>query len=94
MYIDSFIGLFNCCVFDEVLEWVYVEYGFGFICFIVLMIDVDFFKWFNDSYGYLVGDVCLCCVSEVLVGVVGWCGDVFGCYGGEEFVLVMFGVLL
>lgn len=54
--------------------------------YMIVMVDVDYFKCFNDIYGYDIGDDVLWLVVVWLVGVGGG-GWVF-CYGGEEFVLV------
>src|SRR5438067_3807243 len=56
----------------------------------ILMLDVDDFKLFNDSYGHLVGDQILRLVGEVVREI---CGDdgVVGRYGGDEFVLALSG---
>jgi diguanylate cyclase (GGDEF)-like protein len=58
------------------------------------MIDVDFFKALNDSYGHPAGDACLRRIGEALAGAAGRRGDVLGRYGGEEFALVMPGASL
>lgn len=58
------------------------------------MIDVDYFKCYNDCYGYQVGDECLFFVVQVFKMVVWVEGDLVVCYGGEEFVVVLFGVFL
>lgn len=61
----------------------------------VLMIDFDNFKSFNDFYGYVMGDVCLKFIVEMLLKFI--CGglDILVCYGGEEFiVLFVSGMLL
>jgi len=55
----------------------------------VLMIDIDFFKRFNDNYGHLAGDECLQGVAEALKDSVHRAGDVVARYGGEEFIMVI-----
>lgn len=54
----------------------------------LLLIDVDHFKQFNDTYGHLVGDERLKAISERLAGWVGP-DELLARYGGEEFVLLM-----
>jgi diguanylate cyclase (GGDEF)-like protein/PAS domain S-box-containing protein len=55
----------------------------------VLMIDVDFFKKYNDHYGHLRGDECLRAVAAELKKSLHRYGDVVGRYGGEEFVAIL-----
>lgn len=54
----------------------------------VLMLDIDFFKKVNDTYGHDVGDKVLVHVSNILKQKVGDCGEVFR-WGGEEFVILI-----
>ncbi|HWS26302.1 MAG TPA: diguanylate cyclase, partial [Xanthomonadales bacterium] len=54
----------------------------------LLLIDVDHFKQFNDTYGHALGDERLKAIAERLAGWVGP-GEVLARYGGEEFVLLM-----
>lgn len=53
----------------------------------VLMIDVDFFKRFNDTYGHECGDIVLIEVAALIKSSLNK-GDVAGRYGGEEFVVL------
>lgn len=55
----------------------------------VLMIDVDFFKKYNDHYGHLRGDDCLRTVAAELKKSLHRYCDVVGRYGGEEFIAVL-----
>lgn len=52
------------------------------------MIDIDYFKYINDIYGYEVGDDVLCVVVGVVIVYV--CSyDLIVCFGGEEFCLLV-----
>jgi diguanylate cyclase (GGDEF)-like protein len=55
----------------------------------LLMIDVDHFKLFNDTYGHLEGDACLNRLGEVLAGVANRTKGFAARYGGEEFSLLL-----
>jgi len=54
----------------------------------VIMLDVDFFKNFNDTYGHQLGDKVLKMVATVLTTVARRATDMVARYGGEEFVIV------
>ena len=55
----------------------------------IIMIDIDNFKIFNDTYGHLVGDRCLKSVAEVIKSVVKREGDLVARFGGEEFIVML-----
>jgi diguanylate cyclase (GGDEF)-like protein/PAS domain S-box-containing protein len=55
----------------------------------LLMLDVDLFKAYNDTYGHQRGDSCLKQIAEACMDVVSRPGDLVARFGGEEFVVVL-----
>lgn len=55
----------------------------------LIMIDIDFFKQFNDGLGHLAGDRCLRQVAQAFKQTLGFSEGVVARYGGEEFVVVL-----
>ena len=55
----------------------------------ILMLDVDFFKKYNDKHGHRAGDTCLIQVADVLKKSANRPADIVARYGGEEFVIVL-----
>ena len=55
----------------------------------VVMLDIDFFKQFNDAYGHPAGDRCIAMVASALTRAVRRASDLPARYGGEEFVCVL-----
>ena len=55
----------------------------------VVMLDVDHFKFYNDSYGHPAGDLCLRAIAEAMQACTHRPGDLACRFGGEEFILVL-----
>ncbi len=56
--------------------------------FYIMMLDIDFFKKVNDTYGHLAGDKVLTAIAKILSDSVRP-GDIIGRYGGEEFIILL-----
>ena len=55
----------------------------------LLMLDVDFFKKYNDTYGHNQGDVCLKTIATVIYNSLSRADDFVARFGGEEFVIIL-----
>ena len=89
VFIDGLTGVYNRRCFDEqlILEWrraVRSATAIG-----LLMLDVDYFKRYNDRYGHQLGDDTLRQVASAIKASLRRPGDLVARYGGEEFACIM-----
>ncbi|SCY48047.1 GGDEF domain-containing protein [Desulfoluna spongiiphila] len=87
-YLDGLTGVSNRRAFDEALEGEWRRAMRGEAPLGLLMVDIDFFKAYNDTYGHQAGDDCLKQVAGALGAVARRQGEVVARYGGEEFAVI------
>ncbi|MGL1862818.1 MAG: diguanylate cyclase [Pseudodesulfovibrio sp.] len=86
---DGLTGLLNRRRFDELLEEEWQRDMRDCSPLSLLMVDIDHFKAYNDSYGHIMGDKCLKAVASGLAGSLQRHIDKVARYGGEEFAVIL-----
>jgi diguanylate cyclase (GGDEF)-like protein len=87
--IDVLTGIANRRRLDEMLEREWLRSRRSLEPLALVLVDVDYFKLYNDRYGHPAGDACLQQVAQALTGACLRPGDLVARYGGEEFALVL-----
>jgi diguanylate cyclase (GGDEF)-like protein len=85
---DSLTGIANRRHFDAALESQLHRSARTAQPLALLMVDVDYFKSYNDFYGHQAGDACLRKIAQQLQAHARRAGDLAARYGGEEFVML------
>jgi diguanylate cyclase (GGDEF)-like protein len=86
---DALTGLANRRRFDEMLAYEYARHVRSGTAFSLILMDIDYFKNFNDNYGHVCGDDCLRKVAQIISGVMARATDLVARFGGEEFVFLL-----
>lgn len=86
---DSLTGLYNRRYFDEALRTEFSRLQHSGSALSLIMLDVDYFKNFNDRYGHLAGDDCLRQIGTTLKNTVAGMHYIASRYGGEEFIVIL-----
>lgn len=88
IYTDELTGVYNRRLFNKLLHEQFKEHQKLNYSFSLLMIDIDYFKQYNDTYGHLQGDNCLMLVASTLKENVRE-SDFVCRVGGEEFCIIL-----
>jgi diguanylate cyclase (GGDEF)-like protein len=89
VYLDGLTEVHNRRYFDEKLEQEWKLANRNDLPLSLIMIDVDFFKKYNDLYGHQAGDDCLRRVAQIIRDTFNRPTDLVARYGGEEFVCLL-----
>jgi diguanylate cyclase (GGDEF)-like protein len=86
---DGLTGIANRRQFDEQAQRFWVNAQQGGPVFALLIVDIDYFKAYNDNYGHPAGDACLTQVAQVLATQLREGEYLATRYGGEEFAILL-----
>ena len=89
IYYDALTGIYNRRFFDENIKRITKSLSRSGGTLSIMMIDIDHFKKYNDTYGHSRGDYCLETVAKALTRSVTRSEDFVVRYGGEEFAVVL-----
>nr|WP_275983858.1 diguanylate cyclase [Paenibacillus hamazuiensis] len=85
-FVDTLTGLYNRAYLETVMDMIRQ----GAKTFqVVMMIDIDHFKYINDKHGHLVGDEVLKKVAQILLSRIDLQTDLAFRYGGDEFLVFL-----
>lgn len=88
-YFDKLTGIANRHNLDDYFNSVLKNAIRNEDNFSIMMIDIDYFKDFNDNYGHVLGDSCLVNIAKVIKGSLKRPLDFVARYGGEEFIVLL-----
>jgi len=89
VYLDSLTGIYNRRFLEDSLKRITHSLKRSGDILSVMMIDIDYFKKYNDTYGHGEGDTCLKKVAETISKTLLRPDDFAARYGGEEFAVVL-----
>jgi diguanylate cyclase (GGDEF)-like protein len=87
--VDGLTQIPNRRRFDEYFQQVWQQMEAIQAPLSIILCDIDFFKFYNDTYGHPAGDDCLRQVAAAINKAGNRPGDLVARYGGEEFVIVL-----
>lgn len=87
--IDGLTGVANRRLMDEYLQKEWLRAIRNNSPFSVILLDIDYFKLYNDNYGHIEGDRCLKKVAQTISTIPKRPFDLVARYGGEEFLIIL-----
>ncbi len=87
--VDELTGLGNRRLINKVLQDEINRARRGSAFLAIILLDVDYFKDYNDNYGHPAGDGVLKRLADVMQRATSRAGEMVGRYGGEEFILIL-----
>lgn len=88
-YLDGLTEISNRRKFEEVFQKEWLRSARNAAPLSLAMVDVDFFKQYNDYYGHAMGDIALQQIAKSLDNVLKRPADLIARYGGEEFIMLL-----
>jgi len=88
-YLDPLTGIANRRQFDERIDQEWKRAVRARSPLAMIMVDIDWFKDYNDTYGHQAGDACLKSVATAMADGLSRAGDSIARYGGEEFAVIL-----
>ena len=89
-YVDHLTGLATRRMLDEKYCLLFENAKRSKTILTLVMLDIDYFKRYNDIYGHQEGDVVLRAIGKLMKSVFKREGDIISRYGGEEFLVVLY----
>ncbi|MDR2561923.1 MAG: diguanylate cyclase [Holophagales bacterium] len=86
---DAFTGIYNRQYFDRSMKGIIKSHSRSGDLLSLMMIDIDFFKQYNDTHGHIEGDKCIKAVAQALAQCLKRENDFLVRFGGDEFVVVL-----
>lgn len=86
---DGLTSVANRRMLDSIMELEWANARHNKRPLAVIMLDIDYFKQYNDHYGHIQGDDCLKRVATILSSAATRSRDFFARFGGEEFMLIL-----
>ncbi|NLI91573.1 MAG: diguanylate cyclase [Peptococcaceae bacterium] len=86
---DGLTGIANRRYFDEIYQKEFQRAKRNKTSLLLIMLDIDYFKLYNDSYGHLQGDDCLKLIAITIKNTLKRSSDFVARYGGEEFIVIL-----
>lgn len=86
---DGLTGISNRRHFDQSLAQEWERHTRSRLPLSILLLDIDFFKKYNDAFGHLAGDDCLQEIAQTIRSSISRPGDLIARFGGDEFTIIL-----